>query len=503
MIYKTQKIRKNGPTAACPYRRNWHTVRSFLCRFLILILPGSSYVSAQIWELEENFWPLVVGLEQKDESTKLRTQYFGPFVETYRSPLVEWNTVRPFWIQYNYPQDTFDTKVNSFLYPLYVNRSGTSGSNWEILYIIRGSRSTESEREDGKRFEIFPFYYDHRYPLEYDSYWGIFPIYGEVKNRLFLDRLSWILFPLYSKWERDDQITYATPWPFIQYRTGGGSRGYALWPLFGVYERPDDYYNRFFIWPLIYDYRKNLDQDVPKRNLGFLPFYTRDTDEGYIAETYIWPFFGYTDRDDPYYSEIRYFWPFFVQGRGTPYVNRWAPIYTHSIRQGIDKKWWMWPLFKKTSYDTEELKVDTWSFFYLLWWQMDQYALDEDVGFHARKVYSWPLLSDWDDGAGRRQFQLFSPLEPWFKGSQIIRDLYSPLFAIYRYDGDSNEESWRHSLLFNLLSLEKTPEKRRFTIGPVLDVQTGKTGKFSLLHGLFERKRTKDEVNYRLLWFRI
>src|SRR5206468_10740909 len=66
------------------------------------------------------------------------------------------------------------------------------------------------------------------------------------------------------------------------------------------------------------------------------------------SETYLWPFFGYSDRTAPAsYHEIRYLWPLFVQGRGDHYINRWAPFYTHSVNHGYDKQWFLWPVLRR------------------------------------------------------------------------------------------------------------------------------------------------------------
>jgi len=39
-----------------------------------------------------------------------------------------------------------------------------------------------------------------------------------------------------------------------------------------------------------------------------------------------------------------------------------------------------------------------------------------------------------DNGAGARQFQLFSPVDVFLGDNENVRLLWSPLFAIYRYD---------------------------------------------------------------------
>jgi len=456
-----------------------------------------------VWKVEENYWPGRVTLEeQTPEGLRQRDQFLGPFIESYSGPEKDWTAVRPFGIRYQ-ENAPLNPRSFYFLYPLYSYRAIDPGHYWNIFYLIRGSSYETNGEMDSRTFEVFPFYYDYDYPHTPEfSYWGFLPFYGEVKDRFFFEKIRWVLFPFYTEWHNNGETSYGTPWPFIFHRTGGGSSGFAFWPFFGTYERPGHYRYRYLLWPLIYHQVKDLDRETPSVNYGFLPFYTYEKTENLVQENFLWPFFGYTDQENPEYHETRYFWPFLVQGRGDPYVNRWGPFYTRSIRNGVDKQWWMWPLLKRRAWETEQLQVTNWNFLYFLYWAEFQRARDPNVDFRASKTFAWPFFSYGDNGAGRQQFQLFTPLLPWFKHNEVVRDVYSPLFALYRYDGNDQADTWRHSLLFNLLTLEKKEQGHRFTLGPILDVRTGEPeAGFSLLSGLFGRMKEDDETNWKLFWF--
>ena len=476
-------------------RFGWAAV---LCSYFILSVSLQA-----VWQVGENYWPVRVDLEEESaDGVRTRQQYLGPFVEKYSGPEQDWTAVRPFGIRYE-ENAPLNPRSFYFLYPLYSYRATDPGYYWNLFYLIRGSHYETNGELDSNTFEIFPFYFDYDYPHTPDfSYWGMLPFYGEVKDRFFFERVKWVMFPFYTEWENNGETSYGTPWPFIFHRTGGGSSGFAFWPFFGTYKRPGHYTYKYLLWPLIYYEVKDLDREVPTTNYGFLSFYTYEKSENLVQENFLWPFFGYTDRYEPEYHETRYFWPFLVQGRGTPYVNRWGPFYTHSIRKGVDKKWFMWPLLKRRSWNTEQLEVTNWSFLYFLYWSETQKARDPNSDFKASKTFVWPFFSYGDNGADREQFQLFTPLIPWFKHNEVVRDLYSPLFAIYRYDGNPEENTWRRSFLFSLVTVEKKKSGGRFTLGPVLDVSTGEDeGGFSILHGLFGRKRVGDETEWKLFWF--
>lgn len=475
-------------------------IRRLLLLPVLFLCGGSAWA---VWEVDENFWPGWVSLQQQTpQGEETRDQFLGPFVEKYSGPKQDWTAVRPFGIRYE-GHGPLNPRSFYFLYPLYGYRAIDPGYYWNLFYLVRGSYYETNGEMDSRTFEIFPFYYDYDYPhTEEFSYWGILPFYGEVKDRFFFDRIKWVLFPFYTEWENNGETSYGTPWPFIFHRTGAGSSGFAFWPFFGTYERPGHYKYNYFLWPLIFHRVEDMDKEIPSTSYGFLPFYTYEENENRVKENFIWPFFGYTDQKSPEYHETRYFWPFLVQGRGTPYVNRWGPFYTRSIRNGVDKQWWMWPLLRKRAWETEQLEVTNWSFLYFLYWAEFQRSLDPNIDFKASKTFAWPFFSYGNNGVDRQQFQLFTPLIPWFKHNEVVRDVYSPLFALYRYDGNKEDETWRHSLLFNLLTLEKKESGHRFTLGPILDLQSGEEeAGFSILHGLLSREKKDGETKWKLFWF--
>lgn len=214
-----------------------------------------------------------------------------------------------------------------------------------------------------------------------------------------------------------------------------------------------------------------------------LPFYTRDTAPGYVSENYAWPFFGYTHRTDPYrYDERRYFWPFLVQGRGDQRrVNRWGPFYTHSVIKGYDKTWFAWPLFRHARWTDNGIAQEQNQVLWFLYWSLTQRSTTNPAAAPAHKTHLWPLFSSWDNGAGQRQLQVLSPFEVFFPTNEPVRQLWSPLTAIYRYDQRAPGDT-RGSILFSLVSWKNSPTGREFHLGPLAWSRAPGTGpwKFSL-----------------------
>jgi len=222
-----------------------------------------------------------------------------------------------------------------------------------------------------------------------------------------------------------------------------------------------------------------------------LPFYAREVRPGSISESYLWPFFGYTQQDAPLapYRETRYLWPLFVQGRGTEHrVNRWAPFYSHSVRRGVDKRWFVWPLFRHETWQGQGLVHTKDQVLFFLYSAERQRSAAQPELPAAHKAHLWPLVSTWDNGAGRSQFQFLSPLSVFFPQNEKIQLLYNPLFALYRRDQKAPDEV-RHEVLWRAVTWRRSGETRELRIlGPTLGLRKNAAGKWRPFLFDFSRK---------------
>lgn len=463
--------------------------------FLVLVFLGSVALAASPPSVD-NWWPIFVEESDPHTGEQRRIDIGGPFFSRTNAEKSRVWTFRPFWTRFS-SLDNSEEQMH-ILYPFYNYYRDPTGVRWDIFSLIRSRKDEHPSDLSESVFRVFPFYFSLQSSDPEKSYRGLFPIWGSLGNTLGYDRISWKLFPLYSKWERHDEVTWGTPWPFIRFREGGGSHGFQLWPLFGQMWRPGEYDQRFFLWPLIYYHKEHPWQERAREKWGFLPFYARVSGEGLISETWLWPFFGYTRQKSPRYSENRYLWPIWVVGRSEEKnMDRWLPFYLRVQRpaDNYERRWWLWPFFRKESYQQEGLDIVKHQFLYFLYWSMKQSRQGHPEGSSVRKRHLWPLFSYWDNAQGRQQFQLFSPFEVFFPQDKVIREVYSPFFAIYRYEEREPGYS-SHNFLFKLITYDKTPEMRRLTIGPLL---TAESKGFEILHGLLGADFR--EKKFKLLWF--
>lgn len=464
---------------------------------------------AQAAETEINHWPFRVA-QLGPAGETISWQSAGPLL--FKKPVADGGTsvgLRPLYVQTTDAQGSLTQAL--FAYPLFTYAADQETYRWSIFELVKRSgrkASAPAPRNtspDPTIFEVWPFWFSRQEANEPDySYRALFPIAGDMKNRFGFKKISWVLFPFYVRSEKRDTVTTGTPWPFVR-TIRGASNGFALWPLFGWQNGPAGAYQQFYLWPFAYNNSTPAAADMPagsppSRQFGVLPLYTREESAGFINENYLWPFFGYTNRTQPYrYHEVRYFWPFFVQARGDDrYRNRWGPFYTHSIVKGYDKTWIGWPIYRQAEWTDDNITQLKRQVLFFLYYSVDQRSATNPNLPHANKTHVWPLYSQWDNGAGRRQLQIFSPLEVFFPNNDKVRQVWTPLFAVYR--AEESPGFARRSFLWNAVSHQRQPGRSEFHLGPLLSIEENSDAKrVAFARGLVSFHRTAGG-GWRTAW---
>ncbi|OHE74222.1 MAG: hypothetical protein A2Y14_05205 [Verrucomicrobia bacterium GWF2_51_19] len=445
---------------------------------------------------EENVWPLMLRENQHD------IQFVPPLTQN-KEGNPDWTALRPFTLAEWYRQES--KSELHFLYPLFSYYKKPDNVRWSIFTLINYSRTGHEDGVAVRDFSIFPIYYYRNTGSPHTSYGGVFPFVGHVQNFFGNDAITWRFWPLFMYTENDGAKRYGFPYPILRGQRGPNAGGFAVWPLFGHFWVKDKYDYAYKFWPLMYVRRDKLNEPIPSLKKGFIPFYTYEHSSNVESLTWCWPFFGYTDEWDPRYHETRYLWPLLVQGRGDEkYVNRWAPFYTHSFRDGKDKQWHVWPFAKTLTWDVGDIHMVQGQFLYFFLWSQKQMSLVSPDSPFAERTHLWPFVSYWDNGAGIKQVQLLSPLEPFFQHNTTIRRLYSPLFALYRYNQWAPHAS-EHRLLFGLFSAKATPEESAVNVGPLVGFSRNKQNNkksFQLLKGLFGLHKDGKNTQCQVLWMK-
>lgn len=483
--------------------------------YFLRLLGLLALLTANAQATEYNLWPFWNGQTAGETSAPIQDwSAIGPlfFHQTSSTPDAPNQTTAGFRPLYVWKNDLDHGKFSSyFLYPVFSYRSSPDGYNWSLLSLInhysapqRAAQTTTGPAQPTPGgFDLWPIYFSRQTSDPATSYHAVFPIYGSVKQRFGQDKLTWVLFPLYARFEKRNVTTTTAPWPFIKVLNGEGNHGFEFWPLFGYRAKEGAYREQFYLWPLIFKEEHALWKPQPNTTLGFLPFYLRTKTSQVTTQTYLWPFFGYTDRTAPVrYHETRYLWPLFVQGRGdVAYINRWAPFYSHSVVKGIDKTWALWPLWCHRSWTDSNLHQTRNQFIWFFYHSTQQRSATNPAAAPGYKTHLWPLVSIWDNGAGRKQVQALSPLSVLFPSNEPIQIAWNPLFALYRYDREALDDR-RHTLLWNLISWRRSPQQREFHLGPLFSIDKGKAAnRIALGCGLIGLKRDTPQSPWRFFFF--
>jgi hypothetical protein len=458
---------------------------------------------------ERNGWPVQVA--QQDAAGQVTSwESVGPLF--FRKPAAEGGSVsgfRPFFLRTEDRSGV--TTEAAVLYPLFIYRADSDTYQWTFFnLIVRGGAKAgapvapHAQRE---ALDIWPFWFSRQTGDPETSYRALFPVAGGIKGHFANDAISWMIWPLYVRTEKQGAVTTSTPWPILRV-TRGTEQGFALWPLFGWRDRPERFHRSFYLWPLGWNNTIQPSAEAapgtpPTRQVGFLPFYAREQRDHYLNEDFLWPLFGHTDRTLPnHYHETRYLWPFLVQGRGDDHlVNRWGPFYTHSITKGVDKTWVMWPLVRQATWTESGVDQTKTQFLYALYWSLQQRSLTNPRAAPADRTHLWPFYSHWDNGAGRRQFQLLSPFGVFFPDNAQVRETWSPLFAVYRFDQRGpDDRSW--SLLWRAVTWRREAGAREFHLGPLFSVASRPgQSRVAVGNGIFGWKRNPGESRPHFFWF--
>lgn len=480
-------------------------------RFLAVLAGFAAAVPARVCA-EENVWPVRVA-QTDDAGRVVSWQAAGPLI--FQQPAERGGTVsgfRPLFAEWQ--DDLGQLRERNVLYPVFIYRTDGDSYRWSVFQLINRSGNLAAKTTPTtpvyETFDLWPFWFSRDTGDPQGSYRALFPIAGTIKDRFGYDRLKFTLFPFYLRSEKKGTVATSTPWPFLKI-TRGRQEGFALWPLYGRLEQPGVFERRFYLWPLAWNNTiQPRDADgapvangTPRREVGVLPFYTRETAPGFDNANFLWPFFGYTDRTQPnVYHETRYFWPFLVRGEGENRdVRRFGPFYTHSVVKGVEKTWYLWPIYRERREQIGAIDQTQRQVLYFLYRSTEQRSLTSPSAAPAEKQHLWPLFSSWDNGAGRQQLQFPSPLAVFFPDNERVRASWSPLFALYRFDQRAPDDK-RHELLWGLFSHRVRPGEREFHVGPLFSMKERADEKrFAIGNGLIAWQRGAPGTRWRFFWF--
>jgi len=161
-----------------------------------------------------------------------RTEWIGPIVSVEKTTN-DWGWTFSPLMSYRYNAGVDNTSFD-LLYPIITHDRYGSEYRFQIFQVFSISGGNNQKQEKKKRFTLFPSYFQQRAPDPNDNYTALLPIYGTLKNRLFRDRIHFILMPIYVQTDKHGMITDNYLLPFFHVRHGAGVKGWQFWPVVGT-----------------------------------------------------------------------------------------------------------------------------------------------------------------------------------------------------------------------------------------------------------------------------
>ncbi len=459
-------------------------------------------------------WVLSAGIAWAESPTAVTSPDVGFLFDEFRLTLAEGSRVEAAGPLYFHEQkdderswgipplfsrmrnDPLETVEYDFLYPLFTYDRYGEQYRAQFLHLLSFAGGATQVETNRNRFTIFPFYFQQRSTLPEENYTALFPVYGNLQNRLGRDRIHFVLFPGYSQTRRKDVVTDNYLFPFFHLRHGDNLSGWQVWPLLGAEHKGITYrtnhwgdaqmiggHERYMaLWPLFHKQRNGLGTTNEQWQLAVLPLYAGLRSDARDSTTVLWPFFSKIEDRAKQYREWQAPWPFvvFADGPGKTTRRIW-PLFGVSHNAVMRTETYLWPIYRRTSLKSAPL--DRQRTRVLLFLYSDLTERNMETGTARRKTDLWPLFTHRHDHNGNTRLQVLAILEPLMPGSHKIERDWSPLYALWRAEQNARTGATSQSLLWNLYRREKTAGGSRW----------------SALFGLLQHSNQPGDARWRLL----
>lgn len=382
------------------------------------------------------------------------------------------------------------------LYPVFGHKSDGESGSFHFFHLLSydfGNRESGSSN----RSYLFPFFFYGE--EEQGEYKAFFPIHGTLYNWFGRDRISFTLFPLYSRTERKSTRIDNVLWPFFARISGENESGFKVWPIYGQSRKQGVYRKKFFLWPIFFSESLRLNTENPKEVRAAWPFYIKKDSPKKTSTTVLWPFFSKVENREKDYVLWNAPWPLVRVTKGEKYYGtKILPFFSDETMDVKRERWYGWPIYKIEEMNSELLKRRRDRVLFFLY--SDLFEVKHETGDSLRRIDFWPLFG-YKKTNGVSHLHVLSLLEPFFPGNQSIERLWAPLWRVYqqKWDQQGNRVT---SFLWNLYWSERQGERLAWELFPVIqyrkDSQTEK--EITFLKGLVSYRKGADGKQLNLLY---
>jgi hypothetical protein len=425
-----------------------------------------------------------------------RTEVLGPLLSLEKSGTGSLFTFSPLFSLY---RDSAIPQTEAELgYPILSFDKFGKEYRFQILQVISFSGGEALEGGDKTRTTIFPFYFRQKAKNPDDDYTAFFPFYGRLKNRIFRDRVFFVLVPAYLQTEKRGVVTENYLFPFFHWRHGGGVKGWQFWPLYGTEDKvvtvstnhwgdqvlSPGHEKTMALWPIYFNNTLGIGTTNVQKQFVLLPFYTSQVASNRVSKSYGFPL-GYTHTIDyeKKYEERDMPWPLvvFAHGEGKTTKRVW-PLFSKAKTPTLQSDFYAWPIYKFDRITAEPLDRRRTRILLFLYSDLVEENTVQRTALHRTDF--WPLYTWRKDHQNNERLQILSILEPILPNNKSIERVYSPFYALYRQEKNATNGNSSRSLLWNLYRSDKR----------------GETRKTSAFFGLFQREKSPERTQWRIFF---
>ena len=268
-----------------------------------------------------------------------RHRAMGPLYESQSSTgVLRFDALRPFWsCVEDFPNER---SLSEFLWPVATVRDLGNDRSWRLL--IAYGHDFDTTAATRYRTVVFPVYHMGR-TAEDQSYVGIFPIWGDIREVLTYDRARFVLFPLFLELWKKDVHSVSWLWPIFSRARGEDYSATRVFPLYGSAHDEKGSNRRFVLWP-IWTQRWNDDPEVDERGFILFPIYGEAHNPGGETHWVLPPFFKFQHAGEQ--RQILAPWPFVQYSRG--HVNKFYlwPLWGQKDAGTVESQFFLWPIVR-------------------------------------------------------------------------------------------------------------------------------------------------------------
>ncbi len=468
---------------------------------LILAAAGWGYAS----ELDPtlDLWPLCYYESGRTGTTEV----LWPIFERTRDAHQRDTVLRPLWRSRTHSEH--DRHWASVLWPL-VFRSMREGPRTDATFLLLSSFTRDRGPTASKPLSltIFPLIFKET-SREFGGTFAFWPLYGRFQRRFGHDRIHFVLWPIYTRMDDEEEggtrTTWNTPWPIISFSRLPGGSGWRVWPLYGRRHKEGAYDKRFVLWPFYIAVDARLRDAGSYRARMYWPFYGWERSPHADSKTWLWPFVwhtaNYRDKSDTW----SYFWPLIGKRRGeNEDVDKWLPLYRWRVnrRRGTSQLVILYPFYWSDKLSGEDyMKQSTWLV------PIYHRVRERWVGAGKVATYTqiWPLFRwqrTWQESNPRQYALHVSLFSLWpYRDVANVERTYGPfLLFIAEYRREANGDTLTH-FLWRVFRHRHTRDGYFTQIWPLVAFGRGKgASRFALLQGLFELRRNEKGRYLKLLY---